>query len=88
MTKLEACLATLAAAHGQSQNWQAANAVAERAIDEYMAAAGPTVAARRTALDVLVAEWDRRHPDRANDPALILSYLSKVDRDLANESGG
>ena len=53
---------------------------------EYMRGAGADLAKRREAIDALRAAL-RQFPNESDDPALIRSYMEKVDRDLRDEEG-
>jgi hypothetical protein len=86
MTALISCMESLSVCHRSVDDWQAASMVAKQKIDEYISKAGPDLRQRRQALATLQAEFAKRFPNETNDPALIRSYMEKVDRDLRYEA--
>jgi hypothetical protein len=78
---------SLAVCHLQDEpHWPAARAVARQDIDAYLREAGPQLADRRQAIDLLAQEFALKFPDEESDPVLIRSYMRQIDRDLRREA--
>ena len=86
MSTLQRCMESLAVCHLQDEpHWPAARSVARQDIDAYLREAGPQLADRRQAIDLLAQEFALKFPDET-DPVLIRSYMRQIDRDLRREA--
>jgi len=80
MSNLQRCMESLALCHQQEEPlWPAARTVAQQDIDAYLHEAGPALADRLQAMELLAAEFARRFPDEW-DPVLIRSYMRRMER--------
>ena len=86
MSTLQRCMESLAVCHLQDEpHWPAARSVARQDIDAYLREAGPQLADRRQAIDLLAQEFALKFPDET-DPVLIRSYMRQIDSDLRREA--